>query len=101
MVVGSRAARPAIISEKNSPMDSTNPAFWKVARMPEAAPRWRAGTAFMIPAVLGAANSPEPMPLASSSTANTQYGKSMGSSVRAAKLAAVSSMPPVANGRAP
>src|SRR5215216_7356963 len=52
-VVGSRAASPAIISEKNSPMESTHPAFWKVARMPEAAPRWRAGALFVIPAVLG------------------------------------------------
>jgi len=71
-VVGSRAASPAIISEKNSPMESTNPAFWKVTRMPEAAPRWRAGTLFMIPAVLGVANSPEPMPLASSRPANSR-----------------------------
>ena len=52
-------------------MDTTKPTFWKVARMPEAAPRWGAGTLFMIAAEFGAANSPDPMPLASSSTANT------------------------------
>jgi len=33
------------ISEKNTPMDSTIPEFWKVARIPEAAPRWWAGDA--------------------------------------------------------
>ncbi len=28
-----------IISEKKIPIDSTNPEFWNVASMPEAAPR--------------------------------------------------------------
>jgi hypothetical protein len=42
-------ASPAIISEVNTPIDSAVPEFWKVDRMPEAAPRWRAGTApFMV-----------------------------------------------------
>jgi len=43
-VVGSVPASPAIISEKNTPMLSAAPVFWKVARMPDAAPRWAAGT---------------------------------------------------------
>jgi hypothetical protein len=34
------------------------PAFWKVDRMPEAAPRWAAGTALMMEAVFGAENIP-------------------------------------------
>ena len=38
-VCGSRAARPAIISDMNTPMDSAVPLFWKVARIPEATPR--------------------------------------------------------------
>jgi hypothetical protein len=52
-------------------MESTMPPFWKVARMPEATPRWSAGTAFMTAVVFGAENRPDPMPLHSSSTANT------------------------------
>ena len=36
---GSVLARPAISSEKKMPMDSDMPEFWKVDRMPEAAPR--------------------------------------------------------------
>ncbi len=63
IVWGRAEARPAIISEKNRPMDNSTPLFMNVARMPEAEPRSRAGTAFMIPVVLGAANSPKPMPL--------------------------------------
>ena len=61
-VGGSELASPATISEKKMPMDSTMPAFWKVARMPEAAPRWRAGTLDMIADVFGAANRPLPTP---------------------------------------
>ena len=38
-VLGRLAASPAIISEKNTPIDSAVPEFWKVERMPEAAPR--------------------------------------------------------------
>ena len=68
MVLGSAEASPAIMSEKNSPIDTSMPLFWKVARIPEAAPRWRAGTAFMIPVVLGAANSPKPMPFRNSNS---------------------------------
>ena len=32
-------ARPATISEKNTPIDSAVPEFWNVARMPDATPR--------------------------------------------------------------
>ena len=53
-------------------MDSAVPEFWKVERMPEAAPRCRAGTLLMIDEVLGAANIPLPIPLAAMSRANAQ-----------------------------
>jgi len=36
------------MTEKNTPMDNAVPEFWKVERMPEAAPRWLAGTLPMI-----------------------------------------------------
>jgi len=45
------------------PIESTWPAFIVVARMPEAWPRSRGGTAFMIWVEFGATNSPEPTPL--------------------------------------
>jgi hypothetical protein len=38
------------------------PPFWNVARIPDAAPRARAGAAFMTPVVLGAVKSPKPIP---------------------------------------
>src|ERR1700733_15532371 len=69
---GSVLARPAISSEKKMPMDSDMPEFWKVDRMPDAAPRWWAGTEDMIAAVFGAANKPEPIPLPKMSSANAQ-----------------------------
>ena len=59
------------ISVKKPPIDSTMPAFMPVARTPDAAPRWPAGTAFMIAAEFGAAISPTPMPLSASSAANS------------------------------
>src|SRR5579863_6066589 len=71
-VFGSELARPAISSEKKIPIDSDMPEFWKVERMPDAAPRLWAGTEDMIAAVLGEANRPEPMPLPKISSANTQ-----------------------------
>jgi hypothetical protein len=55
---------------KKMPMDSVMPAFWNVERIPEAAPRRLPGTAFMMPAVFGAANRPMARPLSSSSGAN-------------------------------
>src|SRR5580693_2441059 len=42
-VFGRLAARPAISSEKNTPIDRAVPEFWNVARIPEAAPRCPAG----------------------------------------------------------
>ena len=53
-------------------MERVIPAFWKVATIPEALPRWAAGTAFMIAVVFGAAKRPEPMPLRASSSAKTR-----------------------------
>src|SRR6202021_1641926 len=100
-VLGSVLARPAISSEKKMPMDSDIPEFWHVDRMPEATPRFCAGAEDMIAAVLGEANRPEPTPLPKISSANTQYEKSIGSSIRPVKQAAATSSPPVANGRAP
>ena len=65
-------ASPTIISEKKTPIDSDEPALKNVARMPEAAPRWAAGTLDMIAAVFGAVKMPPPRPLRKTRTANTQ-----------------------------
>jgi hypothetical protein len=100
-VFGKVAASPAIISEKNTPMDRAVPEFWNVERMPEAAPRCRAGTLLMMDEVLGAANIPLPIPLAAMSRANAQYGKSVGSSSRPTKLPPNTTIPAVAKPRAP
>ena len=59
-VPGSDPARPATMSEKNTPIDSTMPAFWNVARMPDAAPRRCDGTLDITSDVFGAAKSPPP-----------------------------------------
>ena len=99
--VGSDEDRPTIISEKNKPIDSTIPEFWKVALMPDAAPRCRAGTAFMIAVVLGAANRPKPMPFRKISRAKTGNEKLAGNDIRSRKVAAPSTMPPVENALAP
>jgi hypothetical protein len=48
------------------------PEFWNVERIPEATPRWLAGTLLMIEEVLGAANMPLPIPFAAKSRAKTQ-----------------------------
>src|SRR4029078_5324269 len=71
-VRGRGEASPAIISEKNMPMDRAMREFWKVDRMPEAEPRCLAGTELMMAAVLGAANRREQTPLPKISRANTQ-----------------------------
>jgi len=71
-VRGSVAASPAIISEKKMPMDSDIPEFMNVDRMPEAAPRYLAGTLLMMAEVFGDANSPEPSPLHKMISANSQ-----------------------------
>ena len=72
IVVGKLAASPAIISEKNTPIDSAVPEFWKVERMPEAAPRCRAGMLPMIEEELGAPNMPLPIPFTAMISANAQ-----------------------------
>src|SRR5438132_1472378 len=94
-------ARPAIIREKKTPIDSTMPLFMNVARIPDAAPRWLAGTLFMIAVVLGAANRPEPTPLRKINTPKTGNEKLAGSHIRRKKVRALSAIPPVAKGRAP
>jgi len=77
------------------------PVFWTVTRIPDATPRYRAGTLFMIEVVFGAANSPKATPLREISSANSTQPKSTGSDMRPANVQAASSIPPVANGRAP
>ena len=69
-VFGRVLARPTIISEKKTPIDSDEPALKNVPRMPAADPRWSAGTAFITWAVLGEENMPEPTPLRKVSAAN-------------------------------
>ena len=44
--------------------------FWKVARIPEEAPRCSAGTEFMMAVVLGETNMPMPMPMTRMARAN-------------------------------
>jgi len=82
-------------------MDNADPALKKVPRIPEAAPRWFAGTLLMMAAVFGEENNPEPTPFSATSSANSQYGKFTGISSSAMKVAPTSSRPPVANQRAP
>ena len=53
-------------------MDKDDPELKKVARMPEAEPRLAGRHAFMMAVVLGEENSPEPMPLSTSSPAKAQ-----------------------------
>ena len=60
------------MSEKNTPIDRAVPEFWKVERIPEAAPRCSAGTLLMMDDELGAANMPLPIPFAAISTAKAQ-----------------------------
>ena len=43
--------------------------------MPDAAPRWSAGTAFMTRRVFGAANRPEPMPLSDEQRGERRVGE--------------------------
>src|ERR1700722_10645236 len=100
-VCGSALARPAIIREKNTPIDSEVPEFWKVARIPEATPRYSAGTLDMTEDELGELYIPMPTPFRAMSRANATYGKFTGSTRRPTKLMANRSMPPEANQRAP
>ena len=72
MVLGREAARPTIIRLKKTPIDSTMPVFWNVARMPEAWPRWAGGTEFMMAVVFGGTKTPMPTPFRKMSTAKAQ-----------------------------
>jgi hypothetical protein len=72
MVPGSLLARPLTMSEKKIPIDSTDAEFMNVAIMPPAAPRASAGTAFIISALFGDTNRPEPKPFSAMSSANSQ-----------------------------
>src|SRR5450755_4681887 len=89
------------MSEKNTPIDRAVPEFWKVERIPDATPRWLAGTLLMIEEELGAANMPLPIPFAAMSKAKAQYGKSTGSSSRPMKLPPKTAIPAVAMPREP
>jgi hypothetical protein len=57
-VVGKDLANPVTIKAKNTPIDNDVPAFWNVERIPDAAPRWFAGTLPMMDDVFGAENIP-------------------------------------------
>ena len=70
-VAGSDEASPRMISVKKMPMDRTMAEFWNVALMPAPTPR-SGGRLFMIPARLGEANRPMPMPFSSRISANCQ-----------------------------
>ena len=72
MASGRCALNPAIISEKNRPMERTIAAFWKVVIMPAPDPREVTGSEFITSARFGDAKSPMPIPLISRMTANTQ-----------------------------
>jgi hypothetical protein len=62
MAAGTLVFRPPTRSVKNNPIERGIPVLAKVTRIPEAAPRWRAGTEFIIEDVLGEANSPPDIP---------------------------------------
>ena len=68
---GSELDRPAIISEKKIPTDSTCAEFWKVWFMPPPAPRSPGGRLFITAARLGEANRPIETPFMNSTSANT------------------------------
>ena len=90
-----------MISVKKMPMDRTMAEFWNVALMPAPTPRRSGGRLFMMPARLGEANRPMPMPFISRISANCQYSKLTGSSSSRTNEMAATTIPPVAKGRAP
>lgn len=71
-VLGSEFDRPTIISVNTTPMETAVPEFWNVERIPEAAPRSRAGTEPMIEDEFGEANMPLPTPFSAIISANAQ-----------------------------
>src|SRR6202012_5256404 len=100
-VVDSVPDSPATISEKKMPMDRAVPEFWNVERMPDAAPRWRAGTLLMMADEFGEENMPTPIPFAVMRNAKSPELKSIGSSIKPMKLAPNRSIPALAKPRAP
>src|SRR5689334_11301602 len=61
-VPGREPARPPIMREKNTPIDREVPEFWKVDRIPEATPRYSAGTLDMTDEEFGELYIPMPTP---------------------------------------
>ena len=70
-VAGHDTGHPTIISEKNTPIDSTIAGVLEGGVMPAPRPV-AAGRLFIIAARLGEANRPSPTPFSSSRTPNTQ-----------------------------
>lgn len=68
--LGSEAARPMVITVKNTPIERTWAEFWKVFIMPAPAPRWSKGSEFITPARFGEAKRPIDMPITTSTSAN-------------------------------
>ena len=64
--------RPTITSVKKIPMERTWAEFWKVAFMPEPAPRSWGGRLFITPARLGLAKAPMARPFISNRRAKVQ-----------------------------
>ena len=94
--LGSERTGPAIISEKKMPIESELPAFRNVPAMPDAAPRWFAGTLFMIAVRFGAREQAGADAVqAGEQREHRQYSKFTGMSSRPTNVAATSSSPPV------
>ena len=88
-VTGQAAGQPGDHDhEKNTPIDNAVPEFWKVERIPEAAPRRLAGTLPMIEEELGAANIPLPIPFTAMSSAKARVRKAHGQQHQADEAAA-------------
>src|SRR5713226_4933236 len=63
-------ARPMVMILKKTPMLTSVPEFWKVERIPDAAPRCSAGTLLITDEVFGEENMPWPRPSMKSRSAN-------------------------------
>ena len=101
-LAGSVEARPAIISVKKIPIESTWAEFWKVWFMPPPAPRSAGGRLFMIPARLGDANRPIAESVQQQDQREGRVGEVDRQQLQQEEAdSAATSIPPVANGRAP
>jgi hypothetical protein len=89
------------MSVKKTPIDSTCAEFMNVWFIPPPAPRCSGGRLFITAARLGDENIPIDSPLSASTSPNSGYEKSIGSSISSPKLSAAPSIPAVANPRAP